>query len=85
MFPSSRSEGTRLNNRPIVEVPLDDEYITAEGMYIAGYIWGKHVRSTDSAPKDAPEDFIRGVEDGYGDALTDWDLKLGSKNRKESQ
>lgn len=38
-------------------------------MYIAGYIWGMKIRSVDSAPKDAPETFLRGVEDGYGDGM----------------
>lgn len=52
-----------------VEVPLSPDFLTEDGMYIAGYIWGMKIRSVDSAPKDAPETFLRGVEDGYGDGM----------------
>lgn len=56
----------------VVEVPLDSQYLTDEGMYMAGYLWGRHIRSPGSAPKNAPEIFLRGVEDGFGDGLATW-------------
>lgn len=65
----------------LVEVPLDPQYLTEEGMYKAGYIWGRHVRSPKSAPINAPLDFIKGVEDGYGSRMLEWDEELGRQKR----
>lgn len=62
----------KIDNENIVEVPLDPQYLSDEGMYMAGYLWGRHVRSPKSSPKNAPVIFIKGVEDGYGDALESW-------------
>lgn len=58
-----------------VEIPLDPKYVTPDGMYMAGYIWGSHVRSPDSwslgerEQVDKYPDFLKGVQDGYGDAM----------------
>jgi hypothetical protein len=62
----------------IVEVPFDPEYLTDAGQYVAGYHWGKHIRSPQEfeTPGHARGDwaelyprFVQGVRDGYGDGL----------------
>lgn len=58
-----------------VEIPLDPEYLTEDGFYMAGYMWGLHVRGPESWGAGEREqvekypDFLKGVEDGYGDSL----------------
>lgn len=58
-----------------IELPLDPEYVTIEGAYMAGYIWGQHVRSEKDArqmfPGNSPlhEDFYKGAADGFNDKM----------------
>lgn len=58
-----------------IELPLDPEFLTPDGFYMAGYIWGQHVRSEKDARYDFPgdtqghTDFYQGVSDGYNDKM----------------
>lgn len=54
-----------------VTVPVKPEYLTPEGMYVAGYWWGSQGRGTKWLPTDDPQ-FVMGVEDGNGDWLSSW-------------
>lgn len=54
-----------------VTVPLKPEYLTPEGMYVAGYWWGSQGRGTNWLPTDDPQ-FVMGVEDGNGDWESSW-------------
>lgn len=73
----------------LVELPLDPEFITPDGMYMAGYLWGQHVRS----PKDAAQmfdcnaypDFYKGVEDGYGDKMREMEQRTKVKKEQAPQ
>lgn len=65
-----------ISKENLVEVPLDPRYITDEGMYVAGYIWGSHVRSPKDLPKGFTEDFKKGAEDGYGDFMLKWEAEV---------
>lgn len=54
----------------VVEVPLDPKYLTPDGFYISGYLWGRHIRSVEGGlPEGADDAFKQGVEDGYGDGM----------------
>lgn len=72
----------------MIELPLDPEYLTADGFYMAGYIWGQHVRSEGDARQDFPgdtqghEDFYKGVVDGYNDKMNEMDARLAKKAPK---
>jgi hypothetical protein len=51
-------------------VPLDYEFLTPGGMYYQGYIEGQKGRNLKETNTDnIPEEFIKGIEDGYGDWL----------------
>lgn len=66
------------DERLIVEVPLDADWLTPNGFYIAGYYWGRKIRSPDDPDVQRQDpNFIRGVEDGYGDGM--------AKNERELQ
>jgi hypothetical protein len=55
----------------VVEIPLDPEFVTEAGFYMAGYLWGQKIRSADDPEVQCQHPaFIEGVEDGYGDGLT---------------
>jgi len=72
-----------------VELPLDPEYVTQDGAYMAGYIWGQHVRSEKDARQDFPgdtplhEDFYKGVADGYNDQMNK--MSEETKQNKENE
>jgi len=59
----------QIDKNKVVEVPLSSKYLTHDGLYMAGYHWGRHIRSPESAPSGAPVAFLQGVRDGYGDGL----------------
>lgn len=78
----------------IVEVPFDPDYLTEAGQYIAGYTWGKHIRSAKEfeTPGHARGDwvelyprFVQGVRDGLGDGMRkNEDAILAQKSEVES-
>lgn len=61
----------------LVELPFDPEYISQDGFYMAGYIYGQHVRSEKDARQEFPgatqchEDFYKGVLDGFNDKMNE--------------
>lgn len=78
----------------MVEVPLDPEYLTPDGQYIAGYHWGKHVRSPQEFETagwhrgdyiDRFPEFVQGVKDGYGDAMRRIEGEIAAKRELEKQ
>lgn len=64
-----------MNERFVVEVPLDVDYLTEDGLYMAGYLWGKHVRNPNTLG-DVPETFLLGARDGYGET---WAGEVGNE------
>jgi hypothetical protein len=72
-----------------VELPLDPEYVTQDGAYMAGYIWGQYVRSEPTARQmftaDTPlhEDFFKGVADGYNDKLNEMNAQIKAPKQNE--
>jgi hypothetical protein len=65
----------------IVELPLDPEFVTPDGFYMAGYRWGEKGRSVDHQVQRQHPDFVRGVEDGWGD----WMQRSGDKIAKNQE
>lgn len=71
----------------IVEVPLDPKYLTEDGFYMAGYLWGRHIRTVEGGlPQDATDVFKQGVEDGYGDGMDEISERLtGTANKLQKE
>lgn len=54
----------------VVEIPLDPQFVTEAGFYMAGYLWGKKIRSANDPQIQCQHPaFIEGVKDGYGDGM----------------
>lgn len=73
----------------VVEITLDPEYLTPDGMYMAGYHWGQHVRNPDEDQRVINcgyDDFIQGARDGYGDKMRELEEKIrDDKQKKENE
>lgn len=74
-FKKMMTAGEMATKPETVELPLNPEYITPEGMYVAGYWWGSKGRSPESIPPDAAPEFIQGANDGWGDIKDSWGKK----------